>query len=72
MVGYLIAFGLIIEYNYIPFFKIAFMIMYSTKMRSAFRRFIWTMREAYEAIFVYLLNTLIWSGFAYVIFFGRF
>lgn len=52
-------------------FKIVYMILYSTKMRNAVRRFFWSIREAYEVIFVYALNIMVWSGFAYVLFYGK-
>lgn len=62
--------GIIFQYNLSPFFKIAFMILYNTSMRNAMLRFLHTMKEAFEAILVYLLNLLIWSGFAFILFSG--
>ena len=35
------------------------------------RRFFWSIREAYEVLFVYALNIMVWSGFAYVLFYGK-
>jgi hypothetical protein len=60
----------IFKYEIAPFFRIGFMILYSTSLRNSMKRLFFTISGAKEAIFVFLLNLAIWSGFAFVIFHG--
>jgi hypothetical protein len=59
------------KYQLSPFFRIIFMILYNTSMRNSMIRLFYTIKGAYEAIFVFLLNLAIWSGFAYILFHGK-
>jgi hypothetical protein len=61
---------LIFKYQLSPFFRIGFMILYNNSMRKSMIRLFFTISGAYEAIFVFLLNLAIWSGFAFIIFHG--
>ena len=61
----------IFKYEIAPFFRIGFMILYSTSLRNSMKRLFFTISGAKEAIFVFLLNLAIWSGFAFVIFHGK-
>jgi hypothetical protein len=61
----------IFRYQLAPFFRIIFMILQNTSMRNSMIRLFYTISGAYEAIFVFLLNLAIWSGFAYIIFHGK-
>lgn len=62
----------IFKYNLAPFFRISFMILENTSMRNSMIRLFFTISGAYEAIFVFLLNLAIWSGFAYILFHGEY
>ena len=61
----------IFKYEIAPFFRIGFMILYSTSLRNSMKRLFFTISGAKEALFVFLLNLAIWSGFAFVIFHGK-
>jgi len=61
----------IFKYDIAPFFKIVFMILYNNSMRNSMKRLFFTLKGAYEAILVFLLNLLIWSGFAFILFHGK-
>lgn len=62
---------LIFKYNLAPFFRIIFMILYNSSMRKSMIRLFYTISGAYEAIFVFLLNLAIWSGLAFIFFYGK-
>jgi hypothetical protein len=61
----------IFKYQLAPFFRIGFMILYNASMRKSMLRLFYTIAGAYEAIFVFLLNLAIWSGFAFILFHGK-
>jgi hypothetical protein len=61
----------IFKYNLAPFFRISFMILENASMRNSMIRLFYTISGAYEAIFVFLLNLAIWSGFAFILFHGK-
>jgi hypothetical protein len=62
---------LIFKYQLAPFFRIIFMILYNSSMRKSMLRLFYTISGAYEAIFVFLLNLAIWSGLAFILFYGN-
>lgn len=62
----------IFKYQLAPFFRIIFMILQNASMRNSMIRLFYTISGAYEAIFVFLLNLAIWSGFAFILFHGKF
>jgi len=70
-INIMILWRLIPQYNIAPFFKIVFMILYSGKMRNAMKRFFASVSTSYEAILTYIINLLIWSGVAFVLFYDQ-
>lgn len=61
----------IFRYEIAPFFRIGFMILYSNSLRNSMKRLFFTISGAKEAILVFVLNLVIWSSFAFIIFSGK-
>lgn len=54
-----------------PYFKIGFIIMYSQTLRDGSLKLLKSIKESFPAILIYSLNILVFSGIAFILFYGK-
>lgn len=52
------------------YFKIAFIILYSQTLRKGIIRMLYGIKDSSVVLLIYVVNLLVWSGIAFVLFYG--
>ena len=61
----------VLNYSINPFFKIAFLIIYSQTLRKGVIRLFMSLKDSIAAIFIFSLNVTVFSGLAFILFYGK-